>query len=67
MPPFLECIVITFSMLGFFFLMFLLMYLIAVVLFPIERSISNAIWSHQAPPPPIPQKGSFKDFSKKHG
>ncbi len=68
MPPFVEFIVITITMLGAFFLVFLLMYLFALVLFPIERGISNAIWSHQAPPPPpIPQKTSFKDFSKKHG
>jgi hypothetical protein len=67
MPPFVEFIVITVIMLGAFFLVFLLMYLLALVLFPIERSISNMIWSHQAPPPPVPQKTSFKDFSKKHG
>ncbi|WP_041532215.1 hypothetical protein [Pelobacter propionicus] len=65
MPPFVEFIVITIIMLGAFFLVFLLMYLFALVLFPIERSISNAIWSHQAPPP-VPQKSSFRDFSKKH-
>ena len=66
MPPFVEFLVITFTMLGAFFLMFLLMYLIAVVLFPIERSISNMIWSHQTPPPVL-KKTNFKDFSKKHG
>jgi len=66
MPPFVEFLVITFTMLGAFFLMFLLMYLIAVVLFPIERSISNMIWSHQPPPPPVSKKATFKDFSKKH-
>lgn len=68
MPPFVEFIVITVVMLGAFFLVFLLIYLFALVLFPIERGISNAIWSHQTPPPPVPQKASsFKDFSKKHG
>lgn len=67
MPPFIEFFVITFTMLGVFFLMFLLMYLLAVVLFPIERGISKMIWSHQPPPPaPTPPRGSFKDFSKKH-
>jgi hypothetical protein len=67
MPPFVEFLVITFTMLGAFFLMFLLMYLIAVVLFPIERSISNMIWSHHSPPSPVLKKTTFKDFSKKHG
>ena len=67
MPPFIEFFVIVFTMLGVFFLMFLLMYLLAVVLFPIEKSVSNFIWSHQSPPPvAVPKKGSFKDFSKKH-
>ena len=66
MPPFVEFIVITFTMLGAFFLMFLLMYLVAVVLFPIERGISNMIWSHHSPTP-VPKKTTFKDFSKKHG
>jgi hypothetical protein len=67
MPPIVEFLFITFTMLGAFFLMFLLMYLLAVVLFPIERGISDFIWSHQAPPPPLKPKPSFKDFSKKHG
>lgn len=67
MPPVVEFIVITVIMLGAFFLVFLLMYLFALLLFPIERGISNVIWSHQTPPPPAPRKTSFKDFSKKHG
>ena len=65
MPPLLEFIVIIFTMMGAFFLMFLLMYLLAVVLFPLERSISKMIWSNQ-PPPAAVKKTSFKDFSKKH-
>jgi hypothetical protein len=65
MPPLLEFVVIIFTMMGAFFLMFLLMYLLAVVLFPIERSISKMIWSNQ-PPPAVAKRTSFKDFSKKH-
>jgi len=66
MPPYIEFFVVTFTMLGAFALVFLLMYLLALVLFPIERSLSNMIWSNQSTHTPLPVKGSFKDFSKKH-
>ena len=66
MPPFIEFFLITFTMLGAFGFVFLLMYLLALVLFPIERGLSNMIWSSQSTHTPIPAKGSFKDFSKKH-
>jgi hypothetical protein len=66
MPPFLEFFVITFTMLGAFAMVFLLMFLLALVLAPIERGLSDMIWSHQHPSAPLPGKGSFKDFSKKH-
>lgn len=66
MPPVIEFIVITFTMLGAFFLVFFLIFLLALLLVPIERGLSNMIWSHQTPYTPVPVKGSFKDFSKKH-
>lgn len=66
MSPYLEFFVITFTMLGAFVVVFVLMYLLALVLFPIERSLSNLIWSHQPTHVPLPAKGSFKEFSKKH-
>lgn len=68
MPPFVELIIIVFTMLGAFFLVFLLIFLLALFLSPIERSLSKVIWDMQAPPPPpVPvKKGSFKDFSRKH-
>jgi len=66
MPPILEFITITFVMLGAFFLVFFLMFLLALLLFPIERGLSNLIWSNQPTHAPVPAKGSFKDFSKKH-
>lgn len=70
MPPIIEFFVIIFTMLGAFFLVFVLMYLLALFLSPIERSLSKMIWSMHAsppPPPPAPAKGSFRDFSRKHG
>ena len=66
MPPYIEFFVITFIMLGAFAMVFLLMFLLALVLFPIEKSLSNMIWSSQSANTPLPAKGSFKDFSKKH-
>jgi hypothetical protein len=66
MPPIIEFIVITFTMLGAFFLVFFLIFLLALALFPIERGLSNMIWSQQPNYTPVPSKGSFKDFSKKH-
>jgi hypothetical protein len=66
MSPYVEFFVITFTMLGAFAVAFLLLYLLALVLSPIERSLSNMIWSHQTTSTPVPVKGSFKDFSKKH-
>jgi len=63
MPPLLEFVVIIFTMMGAFFLMFLLMYLLAVVLFPIERSISKMIWSNQ-PPPAVAKKNFLQGFQQ---
>lgn len=68
MPPLIEVTVLIFTMLGGFFLVFMFIYLLALFLSPIERSLSKLIWSMNTPPPApqIPPKGSFKDFSKKH-
>lgn len=66
MPPYVEFFVITITMLAAFFTVFLFMYLLALVLFPIERSLSNMIWSHKTDTASLTAKGSFKDFSKKH-
>jgi hypothetical protein len=66
MPPFIEFFFITFTMLGAFSVAFLLLYLLALVLAPIERGLSDMIWSNQTTHTPLPVKGSFKDFSKKH-
>lgn len=49
-----------------FFVVFMLMFLLALFLAPIERGISKMIWAKSSTPAPTVQKGSFKDFSKKH-
>jgi hypothetical protein len=63
-----EAILMSMGMIVLFFLAFLVLYLLALTLAPIERGISNYIWLHTTPPPPktpIPS-GSFRDFSKKY-
>lgn len=69
MPPFIEFFVVTFTMLGAFFLVFALVFLLALFLSPIERELSKVVWSMTKPPQPAAKpvaKGSFKDFSRKH-
>jgi Na+-transporting methylmalonyl-CoA/oxaloacetate decarboxylase gamma subunit len=64
----LEAILMSFGMIVLFFLAFLVLYILALTLSPIERGLSNFIWAQTTPPPPkLPAPtGSFRDFSKKH-
>ncbi|MDD2541921.1 MAG: hypothetical protein PHH28_12885 [Desulfuromonadaceae bacterium] len=68
MPVILEAILISFAMLFIFALAFLAIYLLAITMSPIERSLSKMIWDATKPkkPIPTPSKGSFRDFSSKH-
>ncbi len=52
---------------GVFILAFGLVFLLALALFPVEKELSKVVWSMQRKPRiGVPQKGSFKDFSRKH-
>lgn len=63
----MEALLMSFGMIALFFLAFFMLFLLALTLFPIEKGISNFIWTQTTPPPRIPARtGSFKDFSKKH-
>lgn len=65
MAVFFSFIYATGTMLGFFILAFVGVYLLAVLLSPIERKISSYIWSHPMHEPAIgTHKGSFKKFSQ---
>lgn len=67
MPIIVEAILMSMGMIIIFFLAFLVLYVLALTLVPIERGLSNYIWTHTALPPPkapLPT-GSFRDFSKK--
>lgn len=68
MPLILEAIVMSMGMLILFFICFLLLFLLAITMAPIEKELSKFVWAQTAPPPPkIPaSSGSFRDFSKKH-
>lgn len=68
MPLILEVIMVVAVMLGSFFGVFLLIYLIALALFPVEKSLSKVVWDMTAPKrKPLPQQqGGFKGFSQKH-
>lgn len=67
MPLIFEAFLMTMGMIIIFFLAFLVLFILALTLAPIERGLSNYIWTHTTPPPPkapLPT-GSFRDFSKK--
>lgn len=68
MPLILEVIMVVAVMLGSFFGVFLLIYLVALALFPVEKSLSKVVWDMTAPKrKPLPQQqGGFKGFSQKH-
>ena len=68
MPFVLEAILVSAGMLFIFALAFVLIYLLAITMMPIERSLSKAIWDATTPknPDPAQPKGSFRNFSKKH-
>ena len=68
MPVIFEAILITFGMLMVFGSAFIAIFLLAITMAPIERSLSKIIWDSTTPkrPLPAPPKGSFRDFSKTH-
>jgi len=70
MRGFLSFIYATGAMLGLFVLAFAGVYVLALLLSPIERKVSSYIWSHPLHDPALaPHKGSFKKFSQRiqHG
>jgi hypothetical protein len=68
MPVFLEAILVSAAMLFIFALAFLAIFLLAITMAPVERSLSKMIWDATMPkkPVPTPSKGSYRDFSRKH-
>lgn len=67
MPVFIEAILVSAAMILMFALAFVALFLFAITMSPIERSLSKIIWDATTPKRPVSQtKGSFKDFSRKH-
>jgi hypothetical protein len=68
MPLIVEAILVSIGMLLIFALGFVAIFLLAITMSPIERSLSKVIWDATMPKRqlPLPPKGSFRDFSKKH-
>jgi hypothetical protein len=67
MPLFVEVIMVVAIMLASVFGVFLLIFLFALALFPVEKSLSKMVWDATEPPRPkqAPKPG-FKGFSEKH-
>ncbi|MDD2499893.1 MAG: hypothetical protein PHN92_03615 [Geobacter sp.] len=68
MPLFVEAIMVVAIMLACFFGVFLLLFLFALALFPVEKSLSKMVWDMTTPKRrPVSQpQGGFKGFSEKH-
>ncbi|MDD2271859.1 MAG: hypothetical protein PHP95_03775 [Desulfuromonadaceae bacterium] len=68
MPVILEALLISVGMLIIFGVAFFAIFLLAITMSPIERSLSKMIWDATTPKKPVqsPPKGSFRDFSTKH-
>jgi hypothetical protein len=68
MPVILEAILVSAGMLIIFALAFVAIYLLAIVMSPIERGLSKMIGDASMPKrrESAPLMGSFRDFSSKH-
>lgn len=67
MPVFVEVIFVSLVMILSFFGVFLIVFLIALMLQPVEKSLSKAVWDMRAASQPPPKDtGGFKGFSQKY-
>lgn len=68
MPVIVEALLVSFGMLFIFAIAFVALFLLAITISPIEKSLSKMVWDATTPkkPLPPPKKGSFRDFSSKH-
>ncbi len=67
MPVILEAIVVSMSMLVIFGVAFLALFLLAITMLPIERTLSEIVWSANASKKPsqTPAKESFREYNRK--
>lgn len=68
MPVILEAILVSLGMIFIFALAFVALFLFAITMLPVEKSLSKIVWDATTPKRPISAKakGSFRDFSKNH-
>ncbi len=70
MPIVIEIIMIVAVMLFCVVCVFLLLFVIASALFPVEKSLSKVVWELMTPKrkqlPSSKQQGGFRGFSEKH-
>lgn len=63
----INAIIVTSQMMAIFFCAFFVVYLLALLLLPVERGLSKYVWDHHAGTmKPAKVKGSFRDFSQRH-
>lgn len=70
MPVIVEAFLVSIAMIIGFFAVFALIFLVALMLLPMEKSLSKVVWELNAPPrrtPSAQESGpGFKGFSQKH-
>ncbi len=68
MPVIVEVILVSAVMILSFFGVFMLVFLIALMMLPVEKSLSKMVWDMTASSqtPPQTQAAGFKGFSQKH-
>jgi hypothetical protein len=66
MSELFNAILVTFQMMVIFFTAFYVVYLMALLLLPMERGLSKYVWDHTDAMKPAKTRGSFKEFSQKH-
>jgi hypothetical protein len=62
----INAIVVTSQMMAIFFCAFFVVYLVALMLLPLERGLSKYIWDHTGTLKHIKTKHSFREFSQRH-
>ncbi|MDD2898010.1 MAG: hypothetical protein PHI31_04785 [Desulfuromonadaceae bacterium] len=67
MKIFVDAIVASFEMLGMFFCAFVVIFLLAIILYPLENKLSEMVWKHSdVKIPKNVHNSSFREFSHKH-
>ena len=66
MLPIINALVVTVQIMVLFFCAFYFVYLVALLLLPVERGLSKYVWDHTGLMKPAGMRGSFKEFSQRH-